>query len=209
MKRNGIYRWLAASRGFLDRAKNSLADFDGQDDVQQLFVATLMLRFGIEARLFEYIEAELPAETREADVRTISEFAASKLLRQLTSINPRAAHETTHVFRPSDEPEKTFGFRYTPVTRELASIHGQLGALLHFNYFKRNPHWYVDARSTNSGTSTILDARDLVARGIAELEKATQGTLLNNPSFAVRVEEIREEAMRPQSASKPESSDSR
>jgi hypothetical protein len=192
MKRNGIYRWLAASRAFLGRARDSLKAFDEQDDVEQLFVAALMLRFGIEARLFEYIEAELPVETRQADVQRISEFAASRLLNRLTELNPRAAHGSTHVFRADDKPEAAFGFRYTPVTKELASIHGKLGGLLHFNYFKGNPHWYADSRNSQTG-STILNSRDLIAEGIAELTKATEGTLLNNPSFASALANLRDE----------------
>jgi hypothetical protein len=194
VKTNGIYRWLAGSRAFLKRARESLALFDEQDDVQQLFVAALMLRLGIEARLFEYIEAELPQETRQDDIRRISQFAATKLLARLTDINPRTAHETTHVFRPEQGEGKSFGFVYTPVTKELAALHGRLGGLLHFNYFKSNPEWYVAARTDRPGVPTILHARDLVAEGIDELAKATVGTLPNNPTFAATVETIRNES---------------
>jgi hypothetical protein len=187
MKKNGLYRWLAASRAFLDRSRESLAQFDEKDDVQQLFVAALMLRYGIEARLFEYIEAELPQETRRDGIRRISDVAATKLLARLTGLNPRVAHETMHVFHPEQEGGHSFGFKYTPVTRSLAVIHGRLGGLLHFNYFKKNPEWYVATRTGGAGAPTLLHARDLIAEGIDELTKATAGTLLNNPTFARKV----------------------
>ena len=193
MKKNGIFRWMATGTGFLNRARVALRAFDEQDDVQQLFVAALMLRFGIEARLFEYIRAELPAETREADIRKISEYTATNLLARLVGLNPRAANEGTHVFRPS-KGGPAFGFSYTPVTQSLAAIHGRLGGLLHFNYFAKNREWYVDERPPkSSGVVTILVSRDLIAQGIEELAQATSGTLLNNPTFASGVFQLREE----------------
>lgn len=192
MKKNGVFQWMATGKSFLKRARVALRAFDEQDDVQQLFVAALMLRFGIEARLFEYIRAELPADTREADLKRISEVAATKLLARLVGLNPRAASETTHVFHPS-HGGPTFGLRYTPVTPRLAAIHGRLGGLLHANYFAKNREWYVDERPTTTGTVTILTSRDLIAQGIEELAHATSGTLLNNPSFARTVSALRDE----------------
>jgi|ERR1019366_2857638 hypothetical protein len=192
MKKNGIFRWMATGSGFLERARVSLRAFDEEDDVKQLFVAALMVRFGIEARLFEYIYSELPKDTRDDDIKKISEFAATKLLARLVELNPRSTQETTHVFRPNDGG-KPFGFRYTPVTKSLAAIHGRLGGLLHFNYFEKNREWYVDQRPTVAGVTTILTSRDLIAQGIEELAQATSGTLLNNPTFAREVAALRED----------------
>ncbi len=46
---------MATGSSFMERARVALRAFDEQDDVKQLFVAALMPRFGIEARLFEYV----------------------------------------------------------------------------------------------------------------------------------------------------------
>ncbi|HEY3287731.1 MAG TPA: hypothetical protein VGJ96_11505 [Gemmatimonadaceae bacterium] len=192
MKKNGIFRWMATGSGFLERARVSLRAFDEQGDVQQLFVAALMLRFGIEARLFEYIYAELPTDTRDDDIKKISDFAATRLLARLVELNPRTTKQTTHVFRRADGGQ-AFGFRYTPVTKSLAAIHGRLGGLLHFNYFRKNSEWYVDQRPAAASGNTILTSRDLIAQGIEELAQATSGTLLNNPTFAREVAALRED----------------
>ena len=44
-------------------------------DIQQRLAAIASLH--IEARLFEYVYAELPKDTRDADINKISEFAAT------------------------------------------------------------------------------------------------------------------------------------
>jgi len=61
----------------LERARVALRAFDEQDSVQPRFVAALMPRFGIEARLFEYVYAKLPKDTQDADINKISGFAAT------------------------------------------------------------------------------------------------------------------------------------
>ena len=68
---------MATGSSFLERARVALRAFDEQDGVQPRFVAALMPRFGIEARLFEYVYAELPKDTRDADINKISGFAAT------------------------------------------------------------------------------------------------------------------------------------
>ena len=192
MLRDGIYRYLATSSAFLDRARDALRVFRKEDDVQSLFVATLMLRLGIEARLFEYIEAELPRESRREEMIRISKYPAKKLFARLNQMNPDASHETLLVIREESGGE-ALGWRYTPVTQSLASLHGQLGELLHFNYFRKNPHWYIADRVEASGLPTLLHASDLIERGIAELAEATSGQLLNHPSFKVQVQGLVQE----------------
>jgi hypothetical protein len=192
MLRDGIYWYIAASSAFLDRARDALSVFQNDDDVQSLFVAALMLRLGIEARLFEYIEAELPRESRRAELMRISDYQATNLLRRLIRMNPNASDETLLIIREESGGE-AFGLRYTPVTKSLASLHGQLGELLHFNYFKKNPYWYVADRADAPGLPTLLHASDLIERGIAELAEATSGQLLNHPSFKMQVQQLVEE----------------
>jgi len=77
VKKDGIFRWMATGSSFLKRARVALRAFDEHDDVQQRFVAALMPRFAIEARLFEYVYAELPKDARDADINKISGFAAT------------------------------------------------------------------------------------------------------------------------------------
>lgn len=149
-KQRELYTWYTDSRSFLSRARQSLAAFDDREDVQELFIAALMLRYWIEARLFEYVYHELPKDTRDEDIARISEFAATRLLRQLTDLNPRSAVGTTLVFTP-ESGGKPFGFRYTPMTKSLAALHGRLGGFLHMNYFKRNRYWFLRARGDRPG----------------------------------------------------------
>lgn len=189
LKEGEWYDYPIYSGAFLDRAQLALKAFDETDDAQQLFLSALMLRLGIEARLFEYIEAELPTESRRRDIERISEYQATKLLERLTTLNPRADTEVVLAFRRVEGGD-AFSMQYTPVTPELAAIHGKLGGLLHFNYFKKNRDWFVAVRPPGSGTPTLLRARDLVAEGILELQRATAGDLLNHPVFKRAVEQM-------------------
>jgi hypothetical protein len=192
MKKNNMYQYLAHSRAFLERARIAADLFKTEDDVQQLVIAALMLRFGIEARLFEYIEAALPAATRREQLMRISEYQASKLLSRLTRLNPKADGEVIVTMRSEDGGEQAV-FRYTPVTDSLASLHGRLGELLHFNYFRKNPYWYMADRVDAPGLPTVLHAFDLVERAISELAEATSGALLSHPQFRRIVQQVVED----------------
>ncbi len=146
-----------------------------------------------EARLFEYIEAELPSETRRQQLPRIAEFQATKLLSRLTGMNPDAKRGVVLTITRS-EGGPSFGLRYTPVTDSLARIHGQLGNLLHFNYFTKNPYWYIADRTDAPGLPTVLHAQDLVECGISELAEATSGDLLSHPQFKQVVQELVQES---------------
>jgi hypothetical protein len=180
MKDGEMYRYPAHSRAHQQRAATALQLFDTADDVQQLFVAALELRLGIEARLFEYIRSALPSEIRDEKLATISTSSATWLLAFLTGLNESARTETT-VVMTSEQTGHATAFRYTPVTQSLAKIHGRLGEILHWNYFAKNPHWFLPHR---------LHARDLIAQGLEELGAATSGTLLSHPTFKSRVDEL-------------------
>ena len=189
MKANGWYRYMVSAGAFLERAQTALIAFKSDDDVQQLFVAALMARLGIEARLFEYIEAEIPTADRSVTMMKVGEYQATKLLARLTRLNPDARREVVIVLTPT-EGGKQIGLRYTPVTASLASIHGRLGELLHFNYFKKNPYWYIADRVDSPGLPTVLHAQDLVERAIVELSEATCGNLRSHPHFKTAVEQV-------------------
>ena len=178
MIKGGIYRYEAHSRAFLVRARKALETFKAEHDVEQLLIAALMLRFGIEARLFDYIEAALPRDKRQEQLMRIAKLRSKYLLGKLTELNPDAKHELVVVIRPNENPEPAIGMRYTPITDSLARVHGKLGDLLHFNFFMRNPYWYATTRAQSPG-QTVLHAQDLIEQGIAELGEATRGTLLS------------------------------
>ena len=192
MKDDNMYHYPAHSRAFLDRARIATDLFKTEHDVQQLLIAALMLRFGIEARLFEYIGAALPVDKRREQLMQISEYQASKLLARLTRLNPDAEGEVIVTMRSEDSGD-TAVFRYTPVTESLARLQGRLGELLHFNYFRKNPYWYVTNRVDAPGLPTALNALDLVERGISELAEATSGALLSHPQFKRIVQQVVED----------------
>ena len=104
-------------------------------------------------------------------------------------MNPDAKRGVLLTFTPV-EGGAPFGMRYTPVTDGLAAIHGRLGELLHFNYFRKNPYWYVADRLDAPGLPTILHAHDLVEQGIGELAEATSGDLLSHPQFKAALAEV-------------------
>jgi hypothetical protein len=192
MKDGKIYRFGAHSRVFLERAKAAVEKFKLEDDPQQLLIAALMLRQGIEARLFEYIEAELPADSRKEKLARISDYQATKLLARLTRMNPDA-QRAVQLRITSEQTGNSFGMCYTPVTDSLARIHGRLGELLHNNYFRKNPYWFIADRLNGGGLPTLLHGQDLVEQGILELCEATSGALLSHPQFKAAVQEIVEE----------------
>jgi len=184
-----IFRYEVHSGAHLKRARVALEAFDAEGAPQQLFVGALELRYGIEARLFEYIAAELPSESRQQQLARLSQSAATKLLAHLTRLNPKSKHRTRLSITPQQGGTATVLY-YTPVTSSLARIHGRLGELLHHNYFHKNPHWYVAGRPKSAGMPTLLLARDLIAQGIVELQEATAGSLLSNAGFRRRLDRL-------------------
>ena len=174
------------ARSFLGRARQRLAEFDlGKREA--LFYAALDLRFGIEARLFTYIDA---APQAQGDRGTFSrEYVASKLLAHLTRLAPDAARGSVLRVRHEGSGEVS-GFVYTPVTPRLAKMHGQLGELLHAKFFRNNPAWCINREFDVDRPQTLLDYRSFLGEVVAELTEATRGTLLGNPVFTKLVEEV-------------------
>lgn len=80
--------------------------------------------------------------------------------------------------------------QFTPVSRELAKIHGRIGELLHFKFFINNEHWLIRASLGGSPHRSIMDYCPLLEDAVAELEQATAGTLLGHPQFTRLVEDI-------------------
>jgi hypothetical protein len=189
---SSFIRYFIGARGFLDRARVALGEFDASEDVSALLAAALQLRLGIEARLNEYLTATLRSLGHENS--KIKEYTATVLLKRLTGLNPRADHTMRLRITPEQGPPNTIQFDYTPVTEELARIHGRLGDMLHYTFFANREAWFVRTRTAQGRIVTLLDARDLVERGIVELAEATRGTLLAHRSFTELVEELEHEA---------------
>jgi hypothetical protein len=187
---NIFLRYRIDSRGFLERATESLARFDTSADASDFFFAALQLRFGIEARLCEYIDAALGSVKRKD--AAIKEYTATRLLNRLVGLNPDVHRAVTLVIGIEGEDSRS-AMQYIPVTPRLAAIHGRLGELLHYNYFWKHEHWYVNKEWKPGSVETIADARGLLLEGFEELTRATAGTLLSHPQFSTLVEELEAE----------------
>ena len=172
------------------RSEEHLARFEAEGSVENFFYAALELRFGIEARLNEYLSSAYEAIGR--DPKEIDEYVASKLLKKLISIDPRADRETTLRITSNDTGRSTV-LQFTPVTPRLASIHGQLGELLHFSFFQKNEHWMLKTSFGGKPRRTLSDFVLLLKEGILELRQATSGALLRTPRFTAIVQEIMNE----------------
>jgi hypothetical protein len=183
-------RFPTSARAFLSRAIEHLNRFEHEETVESFFYAALELRFGIEARLNEYLAAELRSSGK--DSKSVSEYVATKLLKRLLLINPDAGRASTLRLTGVEDGHTTV-LQFTPVTPRLAAIHGQLGELLHYKFFINNEHW--NFRKSLGGTphSSIADYIPLLKEGISELDTASSGSLLSNPRFTQLVQEIMKE----------------
>jgi hypothetical protein len=185
-----FYRYQATSHAFLARAKEAVSRFDTDGDVDAFFVAAMHLRFGIEARLHEYLDSTLKAIGQ--DPKTVSDYVASKLLKRLVEADPRAEF-SGGIRVTSEQSGNSAALAFTPVSRELAAIHGRLGGLLHFNFFRENTDWNYRQKSSDNKFRTLLNHRQLLDQGITELTHATSGRLLSHPQFAEIIESIIDE----------------
>lgn len=184
-------RFNTGARSFLARSIEHLAVFERDESVEHIFYAALELRFGIEARLNEYLAPALKSIGK--DQKNISEYVASKLLKRLISIDPDAGRGST-LRITSEQSGHSTGMQFTPVSQRLAAIHGQLGELLHFKFFTNNEHWLMRKPLGGNPHRSIADYLPLLKEGIAELQQATSGLLLSNPRFTEIVEEVAKDA---------------
>lgn len=183
-------KYAAGAKAFLVRASEHLEIFESDNSVENFFYAALELRFGIEARLNEYLAATLKSIGK--DSKNISDYVASKLLKRLLAINPDAGSESTYQVT-NEQSGHSLAWSYTPVTPRLASIHGQLGELLHYKFFTNNKYWYIKKPMGGNPYWSIADYIPLLKEGIHELGKAASGQLLANPRFTKIVEDVADE----------------
>lgn len=184
---NPFFQYQAHSHAFLARAREHLARFEMDGQVQNFFYAALELRFGIEARLNEYLAPALEAIGKEP--KDMPEHVATRLLTKLATIDPTSEQPATLRFTSEQTGDSSVA-HYTPVSRRLAAIHGQLGELLHYKFFVKNEHWLLRKPLGRKPHRSIPDFVALLNEGVAELELATSGTLLGNPKFTALVEEV-------------------
>lgn len=184
-------RFNTGARSFLARSIAQLAVFERDESVEHFFYAALELRFGIEARLNEYLGPALKSIGK--DNKGVSEYVATKLLKRLISIDPDAGRASTLRITSGHSGHSTV-MQFTPVSQRLATIHGMLGELLHFKFFTNNEHWLIRTPLGGNPHRSIADYLPLLKDGIAELQQATRGLLLSNPRFAELVEEMAKEA---------------
>lgn len=182
-----IFRFPVHSHAFLSRAREHLARFETDGQVQNFFYAALELRFGIEARLNEYLAPAL--KTIGKELKDVPEYVATRLLNRLAAIDPTSERPST-LRATSKQTDNSFIAHYTPVSRRLAAIHGQLGELLHYKFFVKNEHWLFRKPLGRNPHRSIPDFMVLLNEGVAELEQATAGKLLGNPQFTALVEEV-------------------
>jgi hypothetical protein len=184
-------RFNIGARSFLGRSKAHLAEFEKTEAVERLLYAALDLRFGIEARLNEYLQPALKSIGK--DRKDVSEYVATKLLKRLLTIDPDAGRAKTLRITSEQSGQPTV-LQFTPVSARLAAIHGQLGELLHFKFFTNNECWLMRKPLGGNPHCSVADYVGLLKEGIGELEHATSGTLISNPMFKRLVEEVASEA---------------
>ena len=184
-----LFKYGIPSHCFLERARKQLKLFD-EDTPESLFYAALELRMGIEARLFEYIEASLRASKKPLE--RIKDYSAKKLLRKLSKIAPDATNPATLTMSTGAIGQGTV-LEYVPVTRQLASYHGMLGEILHFKFFRNNKYWYRKKRlSQKPKKKSLLDYRDFLEEAATELEKVNRGALRTHPKFIKFIDRLNE-----------------
>lgn len=188
---NPFLRFNTTARAFLARAEEQLARFDREQSAEAFFYAALNLRFGIEARLTEYLGPALRSIGK--DSKSMTEYVASKLLKSLVAIDPDAGRASTLRITSEQDGDSTT-MRFTPVSKRLAAIHGQLGELLHYKFFTNNEHWFIKKPLGGNPHRSLADFLPLLNEGIAELRQATSGSMLSNPRFTKLVQDVAEEA---------------
>jgi hypothetical protein len=181
-------RFHVGSRAFFTRASSQMLAFrSDENDVSKLLYAALELRFGIEARVSEYLATAMQNLGHEAT--EVTDYIASKLLKRLTQIEPNY-DQAGKVRLTNDKTGHQTVLEFTPVRRELASIHGKLGEMLHYKMFLNNKDWQFKKPLQNPSSRSIGDFAELVDTGISQLGDATRGLLLGHIRFTEIVSEM-------------------
>ena len=175
MNENPYYNYSIDSISFLERARDQLQLFDEQEMVSSLLYAALELRLGIEAKLYETIDALNKSEGKSK--LSTKEYAASKLLRKMLAIDPLAGEETTFtmILHPMGTSQ---AFSFTPATTKLVSMHGRLGEMLHYLIFRNTEYWYIKKPNEDESNISLAKYRAFIDEVIDELLKCSSGDLI-------------------------------
>lgn len=148
------------SRAYLARARMQL----DQNATEALFYAALELRFGIEARLHEYLEVQHHVSKKRREGWKIAELGKN-LKRAFDD-----GDKVVEIVINDQESGESVACYYTPVTASLKKNGQQLGNYLHALKEHKPPghKWWDDFRS-------LLEA------ACQELKVATTGRLLGPP----------------------------
>lgn len=167
------YAFDWAGESWARHAREQLKLFD-EGKVEALFFAAFALRMGIEARLREYISAA------SKDKSKVKDYDARKLLAKLRERSPHAQKSFIVTFTPV-EGGSPFPLTYTGITDALVAAHGKLSDLLHATFFRNNPEWAyrMPLKDKTPPSRSLTDIREWLAGVLAELDRATQGTLLS------------------------------
>jgi len=159
------------SKECLARARTLL----DQTQPESLFYAALELRFGVEARMKEYLAAQQHISEAKKEGWRIAKLA--KNLESAFRLGDKVV-EFTVLDKGTKEPLHTL--YYTPVTSGLQKMAKRLGNYLHANSpaQAQNDQW-------------CGDFRNFLESVWAELRKATTGTLLGPPLMHRETRQIR------------------
>jgi len=175
MRENPFFNYNIDSLSFLERAEEQLRKFDQEEDVSCLLYAALELRMGIESKLHTSLEHAYPANGRRTGSK--KEYQAKKLLAELLKLAPEATEESfVCIGRVGSKQRSTF--RYAPITRKLAEMHGLLGNLLHFSLFNLTEEWFVKNPIDKESRYCLAPYRQLLGTACEELEKCSSGDLI-------------------------------
>lgn len=184
------YNFLPTSDAFLERARHLFNRFDETGHVPSLLYAALELRYGIERRLYEYLEAELD-HSKDGKIPK-NEYSASKLLSELLKMEPLSTQGMILKMRLPNG-EWSGGMSYTPMTRKLAKDHGKLGEMLHAKFFRNNLDWYVKGDTSKLRSKNLDYYRKFLNEVAEDLEQVTKGDLLTPIKFSGALQELREQ----------------
>jgi hypothetical protein len=178
---------------FLQRADAMLARFDNDGQVSALFYAALELRYGIEARLNEYIDAER-RQLKQADDEK-RPYISQHLIKYLASLNPDSHRSAQLAFTPEQKEDGPgFQLQYRPMTPELARAHGKLGGFLHYEVFRQNPLFFAKFDVPDGNGLTISHVRQYLGAVASDLRYVAQGTMLTHTSFTRLVKSSEDKA---------------
>ncbi|WP_421863753.1 hypothetical protein [Motiliproteus sp.] len=152
--------YFVSSINYLDRAQ----DVFDKEDVTTWFYSALEIRFGVEARMREYLEFH-----KQASEKMKKQYKPAVLDKHIASIFRKGNNEEA-IFTINPGSSESIKLKYTPVTKELIDIVKNLGAYLHA------------PRDKFIGSDNFWSNLEFyITRGIELLKYANSGELLGIP----------------------------